>query len=312
MQMGYSRLAGLLGMTTLLIATAQANALLVKGAWPSASDSATPLPEGGRVSGQVYDNRYFGLTYSLSSEWGERYEGPPPSPSGYYVLAQIEPTEKTKRASQGHGLIVAQDMFFTATPMSTTAELMDYSKSHLDPELKIERPPAGVRIANHDFVRFDYGSPVAQLHWHVLATQIRCHTVQFVFTGRDPKFLEALVHGMDTLRFSKGDLPRCIKDFANPQNLISGEEPVLAETKFNPIPVRIIIGTDGKIKHMHFLSAFPEQSRSIAEALSQWQFKPYLVDGSPVEVETGIMFGRRTAPRATTAFSNPEVPAATH
>jgi hypothetical protein len=60
--------------------------------------------------------------------------------------------------------------------------------------------------------------------------------------------------------------------------------------------VRIIIDKEGRVKHIHFLSAFPDQAKSITEALSR--FKPYLRDGRPVEVETGIMFGR--APRSTT------------
>jgi hypothetical protein len=46
------------------------------------------------------------------------------------------------------------------------------------------------------------------------------------------------------------------------------------------------------VKHIHFLSAFPDQVKAIANALSQWRFRPYLRGGHPVEVETGIMFGR--------------------
>jgi periplasmic protein TonB len=60
--------------------------------------------------------------------------------------------------------------------------------------------------------------------------------------------------------------------------------------------VRVIIDRDGKVKHIHFLSAFPGQAQAIITALGQWRFKPYLRNGQPVEVETGILFGR--APRA--------------
>ena len=54
--------------------------------------------------------------------------------------------------------------------------------------------------------------------------------------------------------------------------------------------------SQGKVKHIHFLSAFPEQAQGITDALRQWRFKPYLRDGRPVEVETGIMFGRTPKP----------------
>ena len=101
-----------------------------------------------------------------------------------------------------------------------------------------------------------------------------------------------------------GDYPVCIKDYATPENVISRADPVLTENRFNPIPVRIIIDNNGKVKHIHFLSAFPEQSKAIGDALSQWTFKPYLQNGQPVEVETGIMFGhspRRKSPAASPA-----------
>src|SRR5436309_10919667 len=47
--------------------------ILVKGAWSSASDSVTPVPEGGRVSTSVYSNQYFGMTYSLPAGWTQKY-----------------------------------------------------------------------------------------------------------------------------------------------------------------------------------------------------------------------------------------------
>jgi hypothetical protein len=282
--------------------------ILVKGAWSSASDSVTPLPEGGKVANTVYTNQYFGLTYPLSLDWTEKYSGPPPSDSGNYVLAQIRPADTFKGAGRGSILIAAQDLFFTLTPVRNTLELIYYNKDSLNADYKVEQPPTPVTIANHSFVRFDYGSPVAELHWHVLATQIRCHMVQFVFISRDMKLAEGLIQEMNKMNLPAeaglasgtggGDGPVCIKDYASGENVMERVDPVFAERKFNPVPVRIIIDKEGKVKHIHFLSAFPEQAKAITDALSQWRFRPLLRDGHPVEVETGIMFGR--APRPAT------------
>jgi hypothetical protein len=76
---------------------------------------------------------------------------------------------------------------------------------------------------------------------------------------------------------------------------VEKEDPIFSERRFNPIPVRVIIDKEGKVKHIHFLSAFPEQAKAITDALQQWRFKPYLREGQPVEVETGILFGRTPA-----------------
>jgi hypothetical protein len=86
--------------------------------------------------------------------------------------------------------------------------------------------------------------------------------------------------------------PVCIKDYASPATLLERIDPVFSEQRYNQIPVRVIIDREGKIKHTHFLSAFPAQSQAISAALGQWRFKPYLRNGQPVEVETGMLFGR--------------------
>jgi hypothetical protein len=283
--------------------------ILVKGPWSSASDSVTPLPEGGGVVSNVYRNDYFGLTYPLPRDWTQKYSGPPPSDNGSYVLAQIRPADVFQGTSRGSILISAQDLFFTLTQAGNALELINYTKNHLKADYKVERPPTEVHIANHSFIRFDYFSPVAALHWHVLATQIRCHVVQFVFTSRDTDLIENLIQQMNTMKLPTetnptsgtggGDFPVCIKDYASGENVVEREDPILAGYTFNPVPVRIIIDKEGKIKHIHFLSAFPSQAKSIADALRQWRFKPYLRDGKPTEVETGIIFGH--SPQAATS-----------
>jgi hypothetical protein len=290
--------------------------ILVKGAWSSVSDSVTPVPEGGRVSRNIYNNAYFGLAYPLSPDWTEKYSGPPPSDSGYYVLAQIRPADTYTGASRGSILIAAQDLFFTLTPAGNAFELINYTKDHLYADYKVERPPTPVTVAGRSFVRLDYFSPVAELHWHVLATQIRCHMVQFVFTSRDTKLIESLIQDMNAINLPPeagaivgtggGDAPLCIKDYARDENIMERDDPVFTERRFNSVPVRVIIDKEGKVKHIHFLSAFPDQAKSIADALAHWRFRPYLRDGQPVEVETGIMFGhppRLATPPSTNAVS---------
>src|SRR6266852_6570368 len=263
MQINFARIVALLGVSICLLARAEGapqgggdfssnaeakklptGSILVKGAWSSASDSVTPVPEGGRVANNVYGNKYFGLTYPLSPDWIEKYSGPPPSDSGYYVLAQIRPADTLKGTIRGSILIAAQDLFFTFTPARNALELINYSKDNLNADYKVEQAPTLVNIAGHSFVRFDYGSPVAGLHWHVLATQIRCHMVQFAFTSRDTKLIESLIQEMNKMNLPKeagpisgrggGEVPVCIKDYASGENVMEKVDPVFADRKFNP------------------------------------------------------------------------------
>ena len=95
--------------------------------------------------------------------------------------------------------------------------------------------------------------------------------------------------------------PVCVPDYAQGANVTYKVDPVFGDQKYNAIPVRVIIGKTGKVEHVHVISAFPAQARSITDALLQWRFNPYLRDGQPVAVETGILFG--AAKRAKTAMA---------
>ena len=66
----------------------------MKGAWSSASDTVTPVPEGGSVTNNVFRNDYFKIHYSLPQDGRKSGKGPPPSDSGRYVLAQIRPADR--------------------------------------------------------------------------------------------------------------------------------------------------------------------------------------------------------------------------
>jgi hypothetical protein len=275
--------------------------ILVKGAWTSASDSKTPLPEGGSITSNVFNNQYFEISYGLPPGWTEKYQGPPPSDTGRYVLAQIGPADTYKGSSRGNILITAQDMFFTALPAVNAVDLINQMKDNLQSDYEVELPPTDLKIGGSSFRFFAYKSPVAGLHWYVAATEIRCHAVEIVLTSRDTKLLENLLLDMNKMKVPAeaspsagtggGAFPVCMKDYARDENLIARVDPVFTERTFNSVPVRIIIDKTGKIRHIHFLSAFPGQSKVITDALGQWKFKPYLQAGHPVEVETGIMFG---------------------
>jgi len=276
--------------------------ILVKGAWSSASDSVTPVPEGGNIANNIFSDPYFGITYPVPPDWAEKYKGPPPSDSGRYVLTALNPTATFKGPARGTILITAQDMFFTPLPATNSFELVNYSKDHLQADYKVEMPPTPTKIADRPFTFFAYWSPAAELHWYVLSTEIRCHAVDIVLTSRDTKLLENLVLDLNKMKLPAeasptagtggGDVPVCIKDYASDQNVTARVDPVFTERRFNPVPVRIIIDKEGKVKHIHFLSAFPDQAKVITDALGQWKFKPYRRNGKPVEVETGLMFGR--------------------
>jgi len=288
--------------------------ILVKGAWSNASDSTTPEPEGGTVLHNVYTNDYFGMSYEIPADWTELYKGPPPSDSGRYVLAQLSPSETFKGASRATVLISAQDMFFAPQPATNAVDLVRDLRSHLQADYKVEIQPSTTKVGDHPFTFFAYWSPVAQLHWYVLSTEIRCHAVEIVLSSQDTKLLGRLIGDLDRMKLPAeanptsgnggGQFPLCLKGYASDENILTRVDPVFTPHRFNPVPVRIIIDKTGAVKHIHFLSAFPDQVKAITDALHQWKFKPYVRDGKAAEVETGIMFGTSPFPAIRKASSS--------
>jgi len=290
------------------------NTILIPGAVATASDRKMPLPESGGIAGGVYANAYFNLSYPLPAGWGERVQGPPPTDRGAYVLTFLNSADPEK--SPGSILITAQDLFFSTAPATDALGALRLARENLQPNYSVEREPDLVTIGTRPFARFGYQSADAGLHWQIVSTRLRCHDVQFILTGRDPAMLDAFAQQLAKAGLppdsGAADEPLCIADYATSPNLVSKVEPVFEERRFNAVPVRIIIDREGKVRHVHVISGYPEQSQKIIWALQKWRFKPYLRDGQPVEVETGLLFGNAPPrPRPAASPSAPDVARAT-
>lgn len=250
--------------------------------------STAPNPEDGSVAGGIYTSAYFGLSYPLPPGWIEGKAGPPPSWSGYYVLSMLTPGGE----QNGAIVIAAQDMFFASEPVgdaATMAERFGRAMSKID-GMTIDHGPSTEEIAGRRFGRVDYSG--VGLYRAMYATDIRCHIVSFNLTARDPDTLARLAQHLNNLSAATGgaSAPACLKDYTAPENLTRRVQPAAAGPKSRSVPVRITIGTDGSVKHVHVIqAASPEQRQSIEAALLKWQFKPYRVDGRPVELETGLL-----------------------
>jgi protein TonB len=52
--------------------------------------------------------------------------------------------------------------------------------------------------------------------------------------------------------------------------------------------LQAVIGKDGSIEHLKAVSGHPMLVQSAIEAVSQWKYKPYFLNGQPVEVDTQV------------------------
>jgi hypothetical protein len=247
-------------------------------------------PEDGRVANGSYINDYFSLTYRLPQGWTAGEEGPDPSQSAYYVLAELVPHSQANATI----LIAAQDKFFGNDTRGSAADIardFQHAVSHIN-GMTIDRELTELKAGDHLLYRVDYSG--VGLYRAAISMESRCHILSFNITTRDRNLLAVLVNGVDSVSLAAigkgGSPPPCIQDYAADNNILHKVNPTAVGPEFVPIPVRVIADADGNVKHVHVIHATPEQRRSIEEALYQWKLKPYEIDGHPSPVETGLIF----------------------
>ncbi len=54
------------------------------------------------------------------------------------------------------------------------------------------------------------------------------------------------------------------------------------------VVLQALIGKDGTIQNLHVVSGHPMLTNAALEAVKEWRYKPYYLNGEPVEVETTI------------------------
>ena len=260
-------------------------------------------PEDGAVKNGVFEDDYFGLRYPLPAGWVEDLKGPEASASGYYSLAALKPEGELVATMQ----ISAQDNFFAPEPVKDVTGFLNAMKKGLDTSLSAPNAVAHVKLGGLDFARLDYSG--AGLSHIVFAAEIRCHTLIFSITASREAAAEMLVESLRKLSFAQDrnaslsngtaarrGWPLCIPESAYRDHIAREVDPVMTGPRYGSVPVRLIIGADGKLEHVHAIAGFPEQVKSVTDALAKWEFKPYIANGQPVDVETGLLFQFPSAP----------------
>jgi hypothetical protein len=259
-------------------------------AWRGSAPTAPmPNPDDGALTKGIFSSAYFNLSHRLPPGWAEGIAGPGPSISGYYVLGTFVPAGELT----GTILIAAQDIFFAAKPFDDAMAMADEfgrAMSQVD-GMTIDRPPSEVLIAGHRFGRVDFSG--VGLFRSTLITKIRCHFVSFNLTARSPERLAALALSLNSLGPASGGNagrvdPMCIDNYPDTEHVLTRVDPA-AIGPFIPIPVRIVVGADGSVKHVHVIRATGGQRDSIEKALARWKLKPLEIDGHAAEIETGLL-----------------------
>ncbi|MGH9670005.1 MAG: energy transducer TonB, partial [Terriglobales bacterium] len=54
------------------------------------------------------------------------------------------------------------------------------------------------------------------------------------------------------------------------------------------VMLHVVIGTSGAVESIRVISGHPLLIQAAVDAARQWRYRPYLLNGQPVEVETQV------------------------
>lgn len=110
--------------------------------------------------------------------------------------------------------------------------------------------------------------------------------------GTDKKLSELLPDGSDTSNVKFGGPKRITSQLSEGQ-LVNRVEPVYPHIAAisgiqGQVKLHAIIGRDGRVQSLNVISGHPLLAHAALEAVEQWRYRPYVLNGESVEVETLI------------------------
>lgn len=136
----------------------------------------------------------------------------------------------------------------------------------------------------------------------VIDRHFRNHEVWDEGVPIDAEARLAVIELMKLREYKKADLPSCVLSEHRKITLSAGVAASLLKIKIDPIypanalqhnisgtvTLRATIDTDGHVTAPAIISGPDELRQAALNAVSQWTYKPYQLNGRPVEVETSI------------------------
>jgi TonB family protein len=76
------------------------------------------------------------------------------------------------------------------------------------------------------------------------------------------------------------------------------------------VVLKIIVSSEGEVSQVNLISGHPLLAAAAISAVKQWKYKPYLLNGNPVAVETQVVVAFRLDTSEGAASAKPDVPPA--
>jgi len=288
-------------------------AALAKARSSGATDN-TPGPEHGAIVSNTYANEFLGFWF--------------PIPDGWQVRAsERNEKEKAKRMTGGglellvidrgdrkHGgsRIVISAMDATGYPSGTAAFASYFVRGPIDATGgEVLREAVPVDFARQHFFRGDYRQDFkGGSQWGAfVCTKFNGYFIGWTFVTYSAEELEGLVNSLQRLSFR--DQPVPIAGIISSHPSVGGARPqrIRVSTRVSEnllikrvepqypgdatriqgqVVLKALIDKNGDVENLTVVSGHPMLIPAAIEAVKQWKYKPCLLNGQAVEMETQI------------------------
>jgi TonB family protein len=280
--------------------------------------TAPPL---GTFRNGVYSNEFFDFDYPLSRDWVRETEamrrrlGSGGQPSGMYVLvAALHIPQQTAS-------LEADSSFVLSAISSDGRSCEQYLKGLADSlgSQKVAKDHATIvqlSIEGRDFYRADFDFHESPSHRAFLCNQSKDYLLQWNIAGRSKEAVEGVVstlHSIGTPQTSAlaatssqgssdsapgtQNTPQVVRvkvsQGVNQKMRIKDVAPVYPpDAKYahiqGTVVMSVVISKNGDIIDVEVLTGPIELVVSAVNAVRQWKYRPYMLKGEPVEVQTQI------------------------
>ncbi|MGA7684480.1 MAG: energy transducer TonB [Terriglobales bacterium] len=284
-----------------------------------ALDNPPPPPlnfENGVIANGFYSNVCFGLSLPIPSGW----EVNAVTASGKAKRRSDKSLVLLFLSQSGNsaGKIILSASL--ASDQNSSAQNFVSSAVHRQISASADRQlikdVAGVDFGGQHFYRSDYKGALSDkvpLYFAYIYTRFRGYYIGETIGSASPQGLDEAANSLQAISFQQDQAdPNCVMapDDASasppmPQRvrvsqgvsqglLIKKVTPIYPEyARQNRIQGQVIlqaeISKSGDIDHLQLITGDPELAPAAMEAVKQWKYKPYLLQGQPVNVETQII-----------------------
>jgi TonB family protein len=281
----------------------------------------------GVIANGIYSNECLGFSFPIPVGW-EVNQGVTPN-GGAKHLSGNSLSLLYLRQQQGNpavGMIILNA--WEATRPDESAEdyvrnaVAIQIRSHADDaNRELTRDAFAVEYGGRHFVRSDYKTVLksgAPLHLSYVYTKFRGYFVGETLASSSPEGLDQSANFLAGISFQEDQVnPRCVAgqgptmdptklDASGLPQRVRVSHDVVAGLLVKKVPpaypdnariarvqgsvvLKALIDKDGAVEDLTLISGHPMLAPSAIEAVKQWKYKPYLLNGQPVKVETQIV-----------------------